>query len=121
MSDVSQEDKTMGMVAHLSALVTIGPLIIWLMNKDNPDKAFVTKQAIEALNFVITLWILIVGLAISLTIIAFIPILGWIVAILGWLLMMAIGIAALVLIIMAAMKANTGEDGRYPFALRLIK
>ena len=39
----------------------------------------------------------------------------------GFLLMAAIGIAHLVLCIMAAMKANNGEAYRYPFALRLIK
>ena len=39
----------------------------------------------------------------------------------GFLLMAAIGIANLVLCIMAAMKVNNGEAYRYPFALRLIK
>jgi uncharacterized Tic20 family protein len=36
-------------------------------------------------------------------------------------LMLLVGIAALVFIIIAAIKSNNGEAYRYPFALRLIK
>ena len=36
-------------------------------------------------------------------------------------LALALGLAWLVLTIMAGMKANNGESYRYPFALRLIK
>ena len=56
MSEVSQDDKTMGMIAHLSGIVTgfIGPLVIWLINKDKSDKAWVIEEAKEALNFQIT-------------------------------------------------------------------
>jgi len=36
-------------------------------------------------------------------------------------LMMVIGIAALVLCIIAAIKANEGVAYRYPFALRFVK
>ena len=39
----------------------------------------------------------------------------------GLLLMPLIGIANLVLCIIAGIKANNGESYRYPFALRLIK
>lgn len=121
MSDVSQDDKTMGMVSHLSALVTIGPLIFWLINKDKPEKGFVTRHALEALNFVITIWIVMIGGVIVGTILAFIPILGWIIGIALWLGMMIVGLAGLVYIILAAMKANGGEEYRYPFSIRLIK
>ena len=118
---VSQDDKTMGLVAHLSALVAIGPLIVWLLNKDKPEKSFVTRHALEALNFVITMWILVIGVFIVSTILGFIPILGWIVALILGLAMMAVGLGALVLIILAAVKANGGEEYRYPVSLRLIK
>ena len=121
MSDVSQDDKTMGMVAHLSALVSIGPLVLWLINKDTPEKAFVTEQAKEALNFVITLWLLMIGLIIVSIILAFIPVLGWIASLLLSLGMMVVGLGALVLLVMAAMKANEGQSYRYPFILRLVK
>ena len=118
---VSQDDKTMGMLAHLSALVTIGPLIIWLMNKDKPDKEFVNTEAKEALNFVISLWIVGIGAMIVTTILGFIPVLGWIVGLIIGLGCMALAVAALVFIVIAAMKANEGVHYRYPVNFRLVK
>jgi uncharacterized Tic20 family protein len=121
------EEKQWAMFAHLSVLLGglvtsgwggsigffIGPLVIWLMKKDTMP--FVADQAREALNFAITVSIACVALFI-LTIMS----LG-IGLILTVPLMMAIGIAALVLCIIAAMKANQGIAYRYPIALRLVK
>ena len=111
MSEVSQDDKTMGMIAHLSGIVAgfIGPLVIWLINKDKTDKDWLIGQAKEALNFQITL------------VIAYIIAGVLMFVLIGMLLIPVIVIANLVLCIMAGMKANNGEDYRYPFALRLIK
>ena len=66
-------------------------------------------QSKEALNFQITVFIAIV--------------ISWILAfvLIGLLLMPLVGIANLVLCIIAGIKANNGEAYRYPFALRLIK
>lgn len=111
MSEVSQDDKTMGMIAHLSGIVTgfIGPLVIWLINKDKSDKAWLIEEAKEALNFQITVLIaMFVSGALTLILI-------------GLLLIPIVAIAALVLAIMAGLKANSGESYRYPFAIRLIK
>jgi len=121
------EEKQWAMFAHLSVLLGglvtsgwggsigffIGPLVIWLMKKDTMP--FVADQAREALNFAITVSIACVALFI-LTIMS----LG-IGLILTIPLMMVIGIGALVLCIIAAMKANQGIAYRYPFALRLVK
>jgi hypothetical protein len=115
------------MFAHLSVLLGglltsgwggsvgffIGPLVIWLVKKDTMP--FVNDQAQEALNFAITVSIACVAL-VMLTILS----LG-IGALLTIPLLMAIGIAALVLVIIAAMKAHEGIAYRYPFALRLVK
>ena len=109
--DIPAEERTWAMMAHLSALLGglltasvgrgwgcfIGPLIIWLVKKDTMP--FVNDQAKEALNFNIT-----VALA-SLVL----------------LVLSIIGIAWLVLTIVAAVKANEGVRYRYPFALRFIK
>src|SRR6186713_2305945 len=94
----SQDDRTMAMIGHLSGIVAgfIGPLIIWLINKEKADKGWLNGQAKEALNFQITMLI-------------------------GMLLVPIIFIANIILCIMAGMKANEGVDYRYPFALRLIK
>lgn len=113
MSDVNQDDKTMGMIAHLSGIVTgfIGPLVIWLINKDKTDKDWLIGQAKEALNFQITIIIAIIIsiilMVVSFGILFFLP--------------MLVGIGALVLSIMAGLKANEGVDYRYPFAIRMIK
>jgi uncharacterized Tic20 family protein len=111
MSDVPQDQKTMAMLAHLLGIVTgfVGALVIWLINKDKADAAFVIDQSKEALNFQITMCI------------------GWIAAsaliivVIGLFLYPVLLIANLILCIMAGMKANEGVEYRYPFALRLIK
>jgi hypothetical protein len=106
-----QEDRTIALLTHLSGILFgfIVPLIIWLVNKDKTDKGWLNDQAIEALNFQITVFI------------AFVV--AWVLmfVLIGFLLLPLIGIANLVLCIIAGMKANNGEAYRYPFALRLIK
>src|SRR6266852_3321441 len=54
----TQDDKTMGMICHLLGIILgiIGPLIIWLIKKD--QSKFVDDQGKEALNFQIVLLIL---------------------------------------------------------------
>ena len=111
MSEVSQDDKTMAMIGHISGIIAgfIGPLVIWLINKDKADKSWLNGQAKEALNFQITIFIAyVVAGALTLVLI-------------GALLIPVILIANLILCIMAGMKANEGVDYRYPFAIRLIK
>jgi uncharacterized Tic20 family protein len=76
---------------------------------------FVADQAKEALNFGITLTILCVAL-LMLTILS----LG-VGAILTIPLFLLIGLGALVLCIIAAIKANEGVAYRYPLTLRLVK
>jgi uncharacterized Tic20 family protein len=107
----SQDDRTMAMIGHLSGILVsfVGPLIVWLMNKDKADKVWLNDQAKEALNFQIT--VLIAWFAAG--ILAVIAI--------GLLLMPVIWIGNLILCILAGMKANEGVAYRYPFALRLIK
>jgi hypothetical protein len=125
--NVSAEEKQWAMFAHLSALLGglvtagwagsigffVGPLVIWMMKKDTMP--FVNDQAKEALNFAIT-----VSLACFVLLLLTIMSMG-IGALLTIPLMMIIGIGALVLVIMAAIKANEGVAYRYPFALRLVK
>lgn len=122
----SEEEKQWAMFAHLSALAGglltgalggwgffIGPLVIWLMKKDTMP--FVNDQAKEALNFNIT----VSAIFVVLLILTFVT-LG-IGALLTVPLMLVVGIAALVLIIMASMKAKEGISYRYPLTIRLVK
>jgi len=122
MNEVTQEQKTWGMIAHLSALVglvipfgnILGPLVVWLIKKDTMP--FVDDQGKEALNFNITLAIVLAGLMIVGTVLLVI-----VIGFLFYLLAGIIGLAGLVFMVIAGIKANEGVAYRYPFIFRLIK
>ena len=106
-----QEDRTIGLLTHLSGIIAgfIVPLIIWLINKDKPEKSWLTDQSKDALNFQITLLIVyVIGIILSVILI------GALINLIAW-------IACIVFSILAGLAANKGEAYRYPFALRLIK
>jgi len=123
----SADERQWAMFAHLSALLGglvtagwagsvgcfLGPLVIWMMKKDTMP--FVDDQAKEALNFNITVAIIFFVL-LMLTLFT----LG-IGIILTGPVMVIVGLAWLVLTIIAAIKANQGERYRYPLTLRLVK
>lgn len=111
---VSQDEKTWGMLAHLSALggfiipfgSVLGPLIVWLLKKD--EMPFVDQQGKEALNFQITMAIGFVVCVLLMFVLIGIP------------LFFALMIYALIMTIIATIEANKGKHYQYPFALRLI-
>lgn len=121
------EERKWAMFAHLSAILGalltsgwagsigffVGPLIIWLMKRETMP--FVNDQGKEALNFAIT-----VSLACFVLLLFTILSLG-IGALITIPLFAGIGIAALVLVVIAAVKANEGVAYRYPVSLRLVK
>lgn len=115
MNDISQDEKTWGMLAHLSTLVgvlipfgsVLGPLVVWLIKKDTMP--FAAEQGKEALNFNITVLLAFIVSGV-LTII-----------LIGFLMMIAVFVAWLVLSIIAGLAANKGESYRYPWTLRLVK
>ena len=125
-SPVSSEERQWGMFAHLSMLLAglltsfaggwgwfIGPLVIWLVKKDTMP--FVEDQAKEALNFSI----LITGIFVVLFVLGILTLgLGFLITIP---IMVIVGLVALVLTVIAAMKANEGVRYRYPFNIRFIK
>lgn len=115
MQTVSKEERTYGMLCHLAALAgyviplgtILGPLVVWLLKRDSSP--FVDEQGKEALNFQISCMIYIL-ISIILCLI-----------LVGFVLLIAIGIAELILVIMAAVKANEGVSFRYPLTIRFIK
>ena len=124
---ISAEERQWAMFAHLSALLGglvtagwafsigcfLGPLIIWLMKRETMP--FVADQAKEALNFNITLAaVMLVLLLVGVLTLG----IGFLIAVP---LMLLIGLAALVFIVMAAIKSNEGVAYRYPVAIRLVK
>lgn len=111
----SNEARQWGMFTHLSALAgfivpfgnLLGPLIFWQIKKN--EWPFADDQGKEALNFQITVTI---AMLVSFVLM---------VVVIGFLLMLVVGIGALVFTILAAIKANEGVHYRYPWTLRLIK
>ncbi len=115
MYTVSKDERTWGMLAHLSALLgylvlpfgnIIAPLVIWLVKKD--ESQFVADQAKESLNFQISLLIYAVISGVLIFVIIGIFLLG------------ALYILGIVMTIIGTIKANNGESYRYPLTIRLI-
>jgi len=102
----TSDEKTMAVLSHVLTFVAsiLAPLIIYLVKKN--ESAFVEAHAKESLNFQITLLIICVVLFIT---------------IIGVLFIWVVGILALVLVIVATIKASEGKLYRYPFTIRLIK
>ena len=102
------DSKTMAMLCHLLGLVGfLGPLIIWLIKKDESE--LVNDQGKEALNFQLTI------------LIAFFVSIVLCFVLIGFLLLPAVWIFDIVMIIIASMKANSGIRYRYPLCIRFIK
>ena len=107
------QERLWGMLAHLLSFVAaylflgfVAPLIVMLVF--GPRSAFVRANAVESLNFNLT-WLLYGIIAV---ILAFVLI--------GFLILVVLGIAYLVLVIVASVKANNGEVYRYPATIRFI-
>jgi len=112
----TENERTWGMLAHLSALaglvvpligIVLGPLVVWLAKRD--ESVFVAAHAKEALNFNIS--VLLGAIVCMLLMLVFI----------GVLLGTALFIAWLVMTLVAAIKASEGHPYQYPFSLRLVK
>jgi len=111
----ASQEKTWAMLAHISALAgfiipfghIIGPLVIWLIKKD--ESPFVDDQGKEALNFQISITIYCIVAALL------------IIVVLGIFLLIGLAILDVVLIIVAAVKANESEKFRYPLTIRFVR
>ena len=114
---IPQSAKQWAMFCHLAALAgyigipfgnVVGPLIVWLIKKD--EFAYVDQQGKEALNFQISLLIYCIA-ATPLLCVAGLAVVVWI----------GLAVFGLVCLILAAIKANQGEDFKYPLCIRFIK
>lgn len=112
----AKDEQNWAMICHLSALAgfvipfgnIIGPLVAWQMKKD--AMPLVDLHGKEALNFQIT---------VTIAVLACLPLM---LILIGIPLLFIVGIGALVLTIIAAVKVANGQlDYKYPFAMRLIK
>ena len=116
MAAMEEKDaRTWAMLCHIGAFAgyiipfgnIIAPLIIWLIKKE--ESPLVDDQGKESLNF-----------QISVTIYAFVALLLTLILI-GYILFVALVIFDLVMVIIAAVKVNSGEKYRYPLCIRFIK
>lgn len=95
---VTQEDRTLAMVAHLLGLFTncIGPLVIYLIKKDSKFVAFHALQE--------------VFLQLAAAVLAGVLV----ITVVGAVLAPFIGLAVLILVIIACVKSYGGEWYEYP-------
>ena len=124
---LTQDEKTFGMLAHLSALAAlilpsfgniIGPLIIWLVKKD--QSAWVDKQGKESLNFQISMSIYFISASVITTLLAF-TLIGIPLALVIIITLIPLAVFWLVVVIMAAVRVSEGEDFLYPLCIRFLK
>ena len=97
----SQDDKTLGMVMHILCLVgfpIIGPLIIWLMKKD--QSPYLDAKGRELLNFQISYFIYAMISAVLIAVL--------------------IGIASFIFTIIGIVKAADGKVYRFPLCIRML-
>jgi uncharacterized protein len=112
---VTSKEKTWAMLCHVSALLAyfaagltfLGPLICWMMKKDS--SRFVDYHGKQSLNFQLNILIY------SVICFALFPCFG-----VGVFLLPAVHVYSIVCVIVAAIKASSGELFRYPFVFRLI-
>lgn len=99
----------MAMLIYVTSFFTtiIGPIIIWMIKRE--ESAFIDFHGKEYLNFVISYFVYGIVAAISMFLL------------IGFILAPAVGIAAVIFTIMAAIKSYNGEMYRIPFIFRLIK
>ena len=115
VSAQNKEVRQWAMLCHFAAFLglvfpfgsVLGPLILWQVKKDMDP--LIDDQGKEALNFQLTVaiaWLVCFVLG---------------VVVIGFLLMVVLVIAALILTIIGGVKANKGIAYRYPLTWRLIK
>ena len=108
-TNVSQNEKTMGMLMWLLSLVTgfIAALVIWIMKKDESE--YLNHQGNNYLNYASSYSIY--GIAsLVLTVV-----------LIGYLTLFVVGIAGFIYTILAILAMNKGEDFVVPFTIEIIK
>ena len=109
------EERKWAMFSHIGTFAAffvpfgnlIAPLIIWQIKKEESD--FIVYHSKESLNFQISMFLYSIAAALL------------IIVLIGFFLLLAIGIFDIILVIMAGIRANDGHLYRYPFTIRFIK
>jgi uncharacterized Tic20 family protein len=112
--ELKKDENMWAMFCHLSALIgfvipfgnVIAPLVIWALKKD--EYPLVADQGKESINFQLSMTIYLV-ICIILVFVA-----------VGIILIPLLALVDLILVVIAAVKANEGEKYRYPLSFRFI-
>ncbi|MGE3289249.1 MAG: DUF4870 domain-containing protein [Pseudonocardia sp.] len=113
---LSSDERLWAMLAHLGCLIIglitggflawLAPLIV-MLTKGN-ESAFVRRHAVESLNFQITM-IIVWAVAVVLTFV-----------LIGFFVLLAQAVFWLIVVIMASVAANNGQEYRYPLTIRMV-
>ena len=105
----TQDEKNLGLIMHVLSLVgfsLLGPLIVWLIKKD--ESPFINAQGRELLNFQLSFLIY--------TIVC-IPLCF---VLIGFPLLIVVGIGAFILTIIGLVKATEGKIYRFPVTIKML-
>ena len=109
---LSADAKNWAVISHLSAFVMFigipaifGPLVAWLIKREDP---YVDHHGKEAVNFNLS-FLLYAGISAILILVA-----------IGLILLPVVLVTWFALVIIAAVKASSGEYYEYPFTIRFI-
>ena len=114
--------RTWNMLCHLSALAgfiipfgnILGPLLVWQIKKNEIPSTNVHGKA--ALNFQITVAIALLVSFVAGVILSFICI-----GVVFFFIAGGIALCSFIFAVIAGIKANNGEDYKYPYSLELVK
>ncbi|MFC4556847.1 DUF4870 domain-containing protein [Virgibacillus kekensis] len=105
----NSDDRLFAMLIYLTSFFfpVLGPLIIWLFKRD--DSEFVDYHGKEYFNFFIafTVYTIISGILVLVLI--------------GFVLLLIVGITAFILTLIALIKSYNGENYRFPLIFRFIQ
>lgn len=104
-----ENETTLGVIAHVLGLLTgfIGPLVIFLVAKEKKGIAY--ENAKHALNFQLS--VLIYGIVSVILVFVLI----------GFVLLLALGVFSVVVGILGAVRASEGKVYSYPLEIHFIK
>ena len=105
----TQDEKNLALIMHVLSLVgfsLIGPLIVWLVKKD--ESAFINAQGRELLNFQLSFLIYAVVCIPLCFVLIGIP------------LLIIVGLTSFILTIIGLVKATEGKIYRFPVTIKML-
>lgn len=120
-----QQARNWAMLSHLLALSCwlgipfghiLGPLLIWLLKKD--EFPLVDEQGKESLNFQISITLYFLAILVLTIYFVVTEVISFLFIAVP--LVLLLFVTEMVLVIIAAVKASSGEHYRYPFSIKLI-